>query len=145
MKDIEKAKEILKQGHTCVLIKGKEQFVSNETGIAPVMNWIKSGTNLQNFSVADKIVGKAVALLFVKVGVKEVFAEVISKSAEKILDKHKIRYSYDIETEKIINRAGTDICPMEKCVEKIDDCEEAYITLQNKLKELKNKNQQSPT
>jgi len=32
----------------------------------------------------------------------------------------------------------------EKLNYKIDDCEEAYIALQNKLKELKNKNQQSP-
>ena len=143
MKDIVKAKEILKQGHTCVLVKGDKHLISDDSGISPVMNWIKQNKNLEGFSVADKIVGKAVALLFVKVGVKEVFAEVLSKSAKSVLGGHKIPYSCELETEKIINRAGTGICPMEQCVEKIDDCEEAYVALQNKLIELRNKNQKS--
>jgi hypothetical protein len=44
---------------------------------------------------------------------------------------------YEVLTEKIINREGTDICPMEKTVFGCDNAEEAYGLLKNKLKELK--------
>lgn len=95
--------------------------------------------SLEGFFVADKIVGKAAAMLFVKLKVKELYAEVLSESGEKTLKKYKIQYNFNIKTDKIINRTGEDICPMEKCVKDIDDIEQAYQALKNQLEKLKNK------
>lgn len=139
MNNLETAKELLKQGHTCVLVKDDKVLISDKTGISPMMDFIEKKENLSGFSVADKIVGKAVALLFALCNIKEVYAEVISKSAISVLEKYKIGYYYGELTEKIINRKGTGICPMEECVANIDDYDEAYKKLKEKLQTLKSK------
>lgn len=66
MTDLEKAKSLLKNNITCVLVKDDNVLSSTKTGIAPVMELIENNVNLEGYSVADKIVGKAVAMLFCK-------------------------------------------------------------------------------
>ncbi len=41
--------------------------------------------------------------------------------------------TYKILTDKIINRSGTGICPMEETVSNIEDCEQGYVALKEKL------------
>ena len=48
-------------------------------------------------------------------------------------EKNGISYEYVVLTGKIMNRAGTDVCPMEKTVENISDAEEAYNAPKEKL------------
>ena len=132
MTDLQIAKTNL-AGHTICLCKDGNCLYSEARGISPMMNFIADGVNLTGYSVADLIVGKAAALLFVKCGIKEVFAKTLSQSAQKVLEENGIPYSYETLTEKIINRAGTDICPMEKAVADTDDPEEAYALLKYKL------------
>lgn len=113
-------------------------YCSFDTGIKPVIN--KMNENISYFEgliVADKIIGKASAMLLVLSGVKEVYCIVLSKAGKEILDKYKIPYHYENLTEYIINRKGDDMCPMEKTVKDIDDLNEAYIALSNKLSSLK--------
>lgn len=132
-KDILKAKDILTDGYTCVLVKDDVIYTSKETGIMPMMNFIGKNTDLNGFSVADKIVGKAVAMLFVFAGIKEVFTDVLSTSALDVLTKNNIKVSYNILTEKIINRLKTGICPMEIAVSNTDSPSEAYQILKQKI------------
>lgn len=138
MSDIEKAKEKLAKDTTCVLVKENKIILSKDKGIAPILKFINAGKNLENFSLADRIVGKAVAMLVVYSKIREVYAEVLSKKGEEVLKKHNIKYSYKTLTEKIINRKGDDICPMEKTVSKIFDATLAYHALKKKVEELKN-------
>ena len=97
-----------------------------------MMSFIADGVNLAGYSVADVVVGKAVAMLFVKCGITQVFAKTLSVSGKAILERYGIAYEYETLTDKIINRAGTDICPMEKTVLHTDDIEQAYQLLKNK-------------
>lgn len=133
MKDIEKAKKLLINKATCVLVKGDVEIVSEQTGIKPMMLFINEGKDLNGFSVADKIVGKAAAMLFKKARIKEVYAEVISKSGLQYLQDANITTTYKILTDNIINRSGTGICPMEETVSNIEDCEQGYVALKEKL------------
>ena len=135
MNDLQIAKNNL-SGHTICLCKNGECLYSEKKGIAPMMDLIASGANLEGYSVADLVVGKAAALLFVKCGIKNVFAKTLSENGKKILERFGIDYEYETLAEKIINRAGTDICPMEKAVANTDDSEEAFKILKNKLSEL---------
>ena len=112
--------------------------MSKDKGIAPILKLINADENLENFSLADRIVGKAVAMLVVYSKIREVYAEVLSKKGEEVLKKHNIKYSYKTLTENIINRKGDDICPMEKTVSKIFDATLAYHALKKKVEELKN-------
>lgn len=136
MSDLEIAEKNL-TGHTVCLCKGGECIYSEARGISPMMSFIAEGVDLAGYSVADTVVGKAAALLFIKCGIKEVYAKTLSKAAKTVLEKYGIYYKYDTLTERIINRAGTDVCPMEKTVLSTDNPEEAYSLLKLKLEELK--------
>lgn len=120
MNDIEIAKAAL-DGHTLALCKDGNVITSDLRGIAPMVGFIKNETNLKGYSAADKIVGKAAAMLFIYSGVTAVHALTMSESAKALFEKHGISYSYDTLTERIINRAGTGICPMELAVAEIED------------------------
>lgn len=132
MTDLQIAKNNL-EGHSICLCKDGKCLFSEKRGIAPLMGFIADGVDLEGHSVADLVVGKAAALLMVKCKIKAVFAKTISNSGQEILKSNNIPFEYEISAEKIINRDGTDICPMEKTVLNTDDPEEAYILLKNKI------------
>ncbi|MBQ8782496.1 MAG: DUF1893 domain-containing protein [Clostridia bacterium] len=136
MNDLIKAKELLKGDCTCVLCKGESVVTSDERGVLPLVKWIDEGKSFVGYSVADKVVGKAAALLYVTLGVKTVYAPVISKGAAKVLEKYCIEYWYDTLADAIINRKGDGFCPMETAVKEIDTPEEALVAIKNKLKEM---------
>lgn len=101
-----------------------------------MINFIESGADLSGYSAADLVVGKAAALLFVKSGIKKVYAKTLSAHGKRIFEQYGIEYKYGILTDKIINRSGTDICPMEKAVANTDNPEEAFVVLKNQLKRI---------
>ena len=68
MIDLQRAERALAEGgHTLVLVKGERVITSNQRGVAPLLALID--TDVTGFSAADKVVGKAAALLYVKLGV----------------------------------------------------------------------------
>lgn len=138
MTDIEIAIKNL-EGHSICLCKNGEYFTDDSKGISPMMKFIAEKKDLSGYSVADIIVGKAAVILFVKAGIVSVYGKVMSEAAKLFLEEHGISYGYDTLTKKIINRSGTDVCPMEKTVTNISDTEKGYIALKEKLAELKSK------
>ena len=82
MIDAIRAKTLLHEAnHTCVLCRGDVTHVSDRIGIAPMMEFLDAGLELRGFCAADRIVGKAAALLFVLAGVCAVYADVMSENA----------------------------------------------------------------
>ena len=136
MSDLKIAMENL-PGHTICLCRDGNLLFSDKKGISPMMSFIAEGTDLKGYSVADLIVGKAVAMLFVKCKIEQVFAKTLSKSGKAMLEGHGIPCEYETLTERIINRDGTDICPMEKTVKGTEDIEEGYKLLKEKLQSMK--------
>ena len=140
MSDIEKAKMLLEQkGYTCVFCKKEETFFSFERGVAPLLRFIDEGKSLTDFCAADKVVGNAAAYLYVLLNVKELYAAVISKAAIDTLEKHNIKLSFDKQTDYIINRQKTGMCPMEEAVKDAKTPDEALQAIREKLKELSKK------
>ena len=111
-------------------------FTSREKGIKPLIEVIESNINTKGSFAEDKIVGKAAALLYAYMNVEAVHADVMSKDGLDILKAHKIKASYNILTDKIINRKGDDICPMEKTVADIFESEKAFDALKLKIKQM---------
>ena len=96
MTDIEQAKALLeKEQATCVFYKGEYTFFSKERGVLPLLNLLQKEENLGDFSVADKVVGKAAAFLYVLLKVKSLYAKVISKHALGVLKTYDIQVEYD--------------------------------------------------
>lgn len=123
---------------TCVLKLNSDEYKSEFSGIRPMLEFIDSGIDFSGFDAADRIVGKAAAMLFVLCGIKNVYASVLSRSGEEVFLKNNIAYEYDVLTDNIINRSGNDICPMEKAVIKIDEPLEALEAIKMTIKEMKN-------
>jgi len=135
MTDLEKARELLHDGNygKCVLYSGEIFHTSNGQGISPMLEFLTAGLELKGFSAADTVAGKATALLFAYAGVSALYADVMSKSAVDVLRRFGIRFVYEELTEQINNRTGDDMCPMERAVMNIDEPEEAFKILREKL------------
>lgn len=133
--DLQNARQHLLTGdYTCVLCKGDTLHTSTRRGVAPLLALIDSGTDVSGFSAADKVVGKATALLYRYLGVKAVYARVISQSAAEVLkDMH---LEFDRQVPFIQNRDGTGRCPMELATETIDDPAQALTAIRRTLKAL---------
>lgn len=76
---------------------------------------------LQGALIADKAVGKAAAACMVVGGVRQVYADVMSEPALALLQAHDVDTQYGQLVDHIINRTGTDWCPMEKLSRDEDD------------------------
>ncbi len=136
--DILTAIKLLKdQNYTCVLVKDEWVYHSTERGVKPLLQWLKLGTALDRFSAADKVVGKAAAFLYVLLGVKEVYACVISKPSVEVLEKHGIKVSYDTLVDAIRNRTDTGFCPMEQAVKNISSPKDALVAIKSTVEKLK--------
>ena len=138
MNDLQKAQALLKENKslTCVFVCGEEVKTSELRGVRPLLELIGENGSLKGWSAADKVVGRAAALLYAYLGVDAVFAEVLSKFAEEVFLAHGIAYTYETFTESIVNRKGDGPCPMEQATRGILDPEEGLVAVRKKLKEL---------
>lgn len=131
---LKEARLALKGSARCVVYNDKGLFTSEERGIRPMILWLEEDPEfLRGASVADKIVGRAAAMIMIYAGVKEVYASVISNGAIEVLKEAGIAVTYSMTAIAISNRRGDGICPMERTVAPIHDPREAYEALRNKV------------
>lgn len=141
MTDIITAKNTLSERNaTFVAVKNEEIYISHKRGVTPIIEKIDEDSSFfRGAAVADKVTGKAAAMLLVKYGIKDLHTGIISRNALDFLADKNITVTYDSEVEYIINRDKTDMCPMEKSVLNTSDCDEAEMliraTRQKLLKE----------
>lgn len=114
-------------------------YHSNDSGIKPIISKLNEDINFfRGLEVADKIVGKASAMLLLLSGVKKLDAVIMSEAARKVLEKHDLEYTYEQLVEYIINRKNDGMCPMEETVKDIDDLNLAFIELNKKIESMRN-------
>lgn len=134
MTDLENAKALLeKEGLTCAVCKEQTVHTSRLRGVKPLASWYAQGRDFTGFSAADKVVGKATAFLYTLLGVRAVYAGVLSKSALEVLTGHGVEVTYGSLVENIINRSGDGICPFEQAVLEISDPQAAYRAIREKM------------
>jgi len=75
-------------------------------------------------SVADKVIGKAAALLAVYGGIKHIYAELTTPEAIGVCKKFNLPISFKQQVEAIQNREKTGLCPMEQLARQTDVPEE---------------------
>lgn len=136
--DLTRATALLNEGdYTCVLAKGDTVLTSRERGVKPLMTWLEEGVSLVGFSAADKVVGKATALLYVLFGVERVYARVASEPAAEVFRTHGVLFEADTVVPAIRNRTNTGFCPMEQATRHITDPKDAPRAIKNALEQLK--------
>lgn len=138
--DLSRAREAFGKGnYSCVICKGGACYSSTKRGVVPLVAWIRSGVDLRGFSVCDKIVGKAAAMLFVLAGIKEVYAVVLSQKGKDYLEQHDVHPQYSRLVPEIINREGTGPCPMEVSVRNLEEPKRALLAVEKAIAELRHK------
>lgn len=139
--DLEIAKNRLQNSDlTLVIVKNEELlFETKKRGIRGFLEAIeKIGSSIDGSSIADKVVGKAIALLCVYSKVASVFAKVISIEAKKLLEKHKTKLKWSVIVKEILNNKRNETCPFEMRAKNMIDPEKFYFELKNLIKMLKN-------
>ena len=49
-------------------------ITSDKRGVAPMLDFLREGKRFVGYSAADRVVGKSAAMLFIKAGIKEIYA-----------------------------------------------------------------------
>jgi len=101
------------EGCSCV-VSNQEVRTFEKRGVDDLYELLtKEPGFLQGADVADRVVGKAVAAMLVKGGVKTVHADLISLSALMLLREAGVETDYDQLVTYIKNTRLTDWCPVE--------------------------------
>lgn len=127
--DLKQAKEILKNENLCIVAvrNGKTVLKSSEKGVKALVGALrKDPTALFGSSAADKVVGKAAALLMVKGNISRVFTPVISQGAFDFLERNGVNVKFGCKTGHIMRQDKSGICPMEQRCMEIEDPEEGF-------------------
>lgn len=133
---LEVAKLTLRDGGcTCVIAsEGKVVFTSKERGVKPLLDYYREhGDAHKGAALADKVIGRAAALLAQLLGVGELYAGVMSEGALEELNKAGIHASYETKVEAIRNRDNTGFCPMEQLSKGVDDPREMLARVEEFL------------
>lgn len=126
MSDIKKAVNELTEELTLVIVKDNKIVISSsDRGIYPLYNTVETmGNDLNGSSLADKVIGKAAAMLAVSVGINDIYGRMMSQSAKDYIMEHGGNPSYEKLVSGILNRTKDGSCPVEAMSMKIDDIDE---------------------
>lgn len=137
MSETERAIALLRRGgYSCVLCDRDRVLTDRRRGIAPILERVEAGESLRGMAVADKIIGKAAAMLLICGGARSVYGEVMSEPAKALLEEAGVEATHGTLVKAIRNRTDTGICPMEKAVASLQDPAEAPAILRAALDRL---------
>jgi hypothetical protein len=143
MSDMDTAKSrLFEKDLTLVIVKNGE--VLFETGSHRISGFLGAieelGVRLEGAAVADRVAGKAIALLCVYAKISEVYAEVMSRKAKAVFEENGIHHEWRELVDNILDLNRSGVCPFEKAAMDISDPEAAYAafkTLQQSFKACK--------
>ena len=120
--------KLFEEKYSCVLVRdGNIIMVSHDKGISPLfLKLVEDEVSLQNAAIADKVIGKALALLCLFAGITSVYGCIISNDAKIILESRGVYVEYGEIVSYIMNRDKTDKCLMEKLTDDIGDPQKAF-------------------
>lgn len=143
MSDLDIAKsKLYEEELTLTIVKnGEVLFKTDSHRISGFLGAIeKLGAKLEGAAAADRVAGKAVALLCVCAGIREVYAEVLSRKAKIVFEENGIRHEWKELVGNILDLNKHGACPFEKAADAISDPKDAYRAfkaLQESLKSCK--------
>ena len=140
MRDLEIAKQHLYADDlTLAIVKdGKMLFQTDAHRISGFLRAIDQfGTQLKGASVADRVAGKALALLCVYAGVSGVYAEVLSRQAQAVFERYRVGFEWKEQVDKVLDQSRSGMCPFEKVAEDISNPEGGYVAFKGLLEKMR--------
>ena len=133
---MDKLKEML----SCDDVRGVVRTLAGEIikfhnpGVKDLFELVETRSEaLEGASVADRVIGRGAALLLALGHVGRVYAQIISEPAVLVLQDYDIEVEYDKRVPNIINRNGTDICPVENLTMAMTQPEKAFTVIKEFL------------
>lgn len=138
---MERAEELYKrldgEGLTlCIRLESGEEITSAGRGVAPLLALFERADDLRGAAAADKVAGKAAAFLYALLGVAAVRTRLSSAPAREVFSQYGIAHKTDVSCDRIINRKGDGLCPMESAVTDVSDPAEGKKAIEKRLAEL---------
>ncbi len=130
--DLALARSLLASGDwRFVLVKDAQVLHTGAApGVRPLAQALQAlGPRAAGASLADQVVGRAVALLAAHARLAAVYGKHVSRSAVTELARWHIPLEHGEVVEHILNRAGDGPCPFEQRVSAIRDPAEAAAVL----------------
>ena len=140
MNDLEIAKtELYEENLTLAIVKnGAVLYETKSSKISGFLDAIdKCGCQLEEASLADRVAGKAIALLCAYAKIKEVYAGVLSRKALAVFKQHRITSHWNELVENVLDQNKEGMCPFEKAAADTSDPRTAYITFKKMLADFK--------
>jgi hypothetical protein len=129
MSDLDIAKsKLYEEELTLTIVKnGEVLFETHSHRISGFLCAIeKLGNMLEGAAVADRVAGKAIALLCVYANISDVYAGVLSEKAKAVFEENGIRHEWKELVANILDLNKSQTCPFEKAAAEISDPKDAY-------------------
>lgn len=132
------AREILQSRRcSCVVVRTDGVRTAEGIGVKPLMSFLRENPGFfAGACVADKVIGKAAAMLLAAGGASEVYGQVMSEAAIQVLQEAGIAYAFGESVPYIKNRKGDGLCPLEEAVQTLRDPADAFAVLERRIAEL---------
>ena len=140
MQDIELAKaQLYSDQLTLVIVKDRQVlFRTDAHRISGLIHAIDAlGITLKGSSLADRVAGKALALLCVYAGIQRVYAEVLSKKAQALFKENNVDCDWKLLVENVLDPSKTEVCPFERAAEGLSDPKTSYAVFKSLLQKMK--------
>lgn len=134
MTDIEIAKQKLHADSLAFVIakNGVILRTGTQSGIGELIDAVETlGDAAHQAVLADKIVGKAVAMVARTAQIRQIYSPLMSQAACDALKIDQISYEYGRLVPLILNKRNDGLCPMEQLTLPIADPGEAVAALRN--------------
>lgn len=121
--DLDIAKRYLQEGYSVAAVKhGVLLGAVNGRGVKPFIGlFLRLGAQLEGSSVADRVVGRAVALAALSAGCALVHGNLMAETAVDLFREHGTGFSFDRFVPVILDRTGREPCPVERLSHDVSD------------------------
>lgn len=124
-------------GCSCVVANNKKIRTFNSRGVKDLYDLLNTDAGfLKGASVADKVVGKAAASLMILGGIGELYTDLISTPALRMLKNNGIKTSFGMEVPVILNRNQSDWCPLEIICHQGDSPKDFFPSIEKFIKDM---------
>ena len=137
--DVNLALKALRQDRLTLAIsrRGSVIFTSRNRGVLDLYCLMRDNSEiLKGASAADKVVGKAAAMLYAGSGIKELYAGSLSRAASCVLREAGVKVQYENMIPFVMNRDRSGMCPVERLATTVDTLDELMEGLSHFYKDL---------
>jgi hypothetical protein len=135
--DLEQAKKLLKERSLAFAVVKDGEVIGSSVGrgVVDLLALVDSpGYALTGASLADKLVGKAVAAMVCYTGIGAVYTPLLSRPALEMLQRHAVALECDELVTMVLSRDGKVRGPLEQLLLEIHDPAKAVAALRDFFK-----------